>query len=241
MVSFILLANPTKVAHGSDGFRDRVAPPVDNSSRPPSFSPTLIDVDWEHLFDDLEGQLAAEWESERAALAAESERLRISKLTLHDRLRAMSAADSRLRLEIAGDERWNAVLRVVGADWIGVNVDGDSRLRLAPLSAIESLAVDHGTLLGSLGESVAPDGGLRGRMTLGFVLRDLARRRVPVTVGTRSADPRHGTIDRAGADHLDLALHDLHETRRVRTVRGFRSIPFAALGWVRLEDSSGVI
>lgn len=197
-------------------------------------------MEWEHLFDDLEGQLAAEWESERAALDAESERLRISKLTLHDRLRAMSALDAAVVLELAGGVRWNTVLRVVGADWVGVSTGDDSRLRIAPLSAIESLGVDHGTLLGSLAAD-APAGGLRARMSLGFVLRDLARRRVPVTVGMRSGDPRHGTIDRAGADHLDLALHDPDEARRVRSVRGFRSIPFAALSWVRVEDASDVL
>ena len=71
---------------------------MDNPPRRDAFSPTVEDVEWEHLFDDLEGQLAAEWESERAALDAESERLRISKVTLHDRLRVMSAHDSRMVL-----------------------------------------------------------------------------------------------------------------------------------------------
>lgn len=195
-------------------------------------------MEWEHLFDDLESQLAAEWESERAALDAESERLRIAKLTLRDRLRAMSGA--RAVLELHGGERWDAVLRVTGADWVGASAGDDPRLRIAPLTAIESLAVDHGTLLDSLAPD-APDDGLRARMTLGFVMRDLARRRVPVTVGTRSGDPRHGTIDRAGADHLDLALHDPNEARRLRSVRGFRSIPFAALSWVRVEDASAAL
>jgi len=213
---------------------------VENPHRPHRFCSTVDSVEWEHLFDDLEGQLAAEWEAERAALDAESERLRISKLTLHDRLRTMTATDGRMVLELAGGERWDAVLRVVGADWVGVSAGGDSRMRIAPLEAIESLAVDHGTLLGSLSAD-APDGGLRGRMTLGFVLRDLARRRIPVTVGRRSGDPQHGTIDRAGADHLDLALHDPHEPRRVRSVHGFRSIPFTTLSWVRVEDASDVV
>ncbi|GAA2893773.1 hypothetical protein [Microbacterium esteraromaticum] len=197
-------------------------------------------MEWEHLFDDLEGQLAAEWESERAALDAESERLRISKLTLHDRLRTMNARGARVVLELVGGECWDAALRVIGADWVGVSAGGDPRLRIAPLNAIESVGVDHGSLLASLA-SDAPDSGLRGRMTVGFVLRDLARRRVPVTVGRRSGDPQHGTIDRAGADHLDLALHDASEARRMRSVRGFRSIPFSALSWVRLEDASGVL
>ncbi|WP_307366678.1 hypothetical protein [Microbacterium sp. W4I4] len=71
-------------------------------------------MEWEHLFEDLEGQLAAEWESERAALDAESERLRISKLTLHERLRTMAADTPRLLLELVGGERWDTTLRAIG-------------------------------------------------------------------------------------------------------------------------------
>ncbi|SJN31070.1 hypothetical protein FM104_07250 [Microbacterium esteraromaticum] len=194
-------------------------------------------MEWEHLFDDLEGQLAAEWDAERAALDAESERLRISKLSLHERLRSMAGDQSRLLLELTGGERWDASMQTIGADWIGVCAGDDRRLRLIPVTAIESAAVDHGTLLSSVADTrVEP--GLRARMSFGFILRDLARRRGPVTIGTRGADPVQGTIDRAGADHLDLALHDLSEPRRTRSVRGFRMIPFTAIAWVRIEGGA---
>lgn len=200
-------------------------------------SPTLGRVEWEHLFEDLEGQLAAEWESERAALDAESERLRISKLTLLDRLRTMAVETPHLLLELVGGDRWDATLRAVGADWIGVQTDGDVRMRVVPLTAVEGIGADHGTLLAGLAADAAPLG-LRGRMTFGFVLRDLARRRTAVTVARHGSDPQHGTIDRAGADHLDLALHDPHEPRRARAVRGFRLISFTAVTWVRIEDGT---
>ena len=36
---------------------------------------------WDRLFDDLEAQASAEWEAERAALASESERVRLSRHT----------------------------------------------------------------------------------------------------------------------------------------------------------------
>ena len=200
-------------------------------------SPTLGHVDWEHLFEDLEGQLAAEWESERAALDAESERLRVAKLSLHDRLRAMQIAGSRVRLELSSGDNWDAVLRVIGVDWVGVHVVGDARLRIVPLSAIDSVGADHGVLLNSLTETL-PTPGVRERMSLGFVLRDLARRRLPVMIGRPGRDPDQGTIDRASADHFDLALHDALQARSARTVRGFRSIPFTALSWVRVEDAA---
>lgn len=194
-------------------------------------------MDWEHLFDDLEGQLAADWESERAALDAESERLRIAKLSLRERLRTLRSAGAQVRLELTCGEQWDCALRVVGVDWIGVLLGADARLRIVPLSAVESLGADHGMLLASLAEPES-DADLRGRMSLGFMLRDLARRRLPVTLRRRTGDPQHGTIDRAGADHLDLALHDVHEARHARSVRGFRSIPFAAVSWVRVEEWS---
>ncbi|MBY6060712.1 hypothetical protein [Microbacterium esteraromaticum] len=197
-------------------------------------------MEWDHLFDDLEGQLAAEWESERAALDAESERLRISKLTLHDRLRSMTAGESRLLLELTGGERWDAVLRVIGADWLGASASGDPRLRLVPLDAITTIGADHGVLLSSLSPAHG-EAGLRERMTFGFVLRDVARRRTPVTIGRAGSDPVQGTIDRAGADHLDLAVHDAGEPRRTRAVRGFRSIPFGTIAWVRLESAAAVV
>lgn len=213
---------------------------MDNSHADRPVSPTLGRVEWEHLFEDLEGQLAAEWEAERAALDAESERLRISKLTLHERLRAMGADRSRMLLEVVGGDRWDTTLSAVGADWIGVQVDDDVRLRVVPLTAVEAIGTDHGTLLAALTAASAPPG-LRERMTFGFVLRDLARRRAPVTIARRGSDPQHGTIDRAGADHLDLALHDHGEPRRTRAVRGFRLISFEAIAWVRVESGTASV
>jgi hypothetical protein len=195
-------------------------------------------VEWEHLFDDLEGQLASEWEAERAALDAESERLRISKLDLRDRLRALCAQSAVVVLELGDAERLHATVRTMGADWVAVTAQDDTRPMIVPISAITSVGTDHGHLLGSLDAS-APLAPLRARMTLGFVLRDLAQRRVPVILSLRDGTLRHGTIDRAGADHLDIALHDSGEPRRTSTVRGFRIVPFTSLRWVR-EERSGV-
>lgn len=191
-------------------------------------------MEWEHLFDDLEGQLAAEWEAERAALDAESERLRISRLGIRDRLRVLAAADARVTVGIAPGDRLVAHLRGLGADWVALAPVDDPRLLLVPLEAVEHIGVDHGTLLASL-DAEQPEPALRERMTLGFVLRDLARRRVPVRLSMRHGAPLHGTIDRAGADHLDIALHDAGEPRRAQSVRAHVMVPFSALVRVRAE------
>ena len=47
---------------------------------------------WDRFFDDLEDQLASEWEAERAVLDTEAERLRLSRVTLRERLRGLPAS-----------------------------------------------------------------------------------------------------------------------------------------------------
>ncbi|MFY9714465.1 MAG: hypothetical protein WAK00_13415 [Microbacterium sp.] len=190
---------------------------------------------WDRLFEDLEGQLASEWEAERAALDAESERLRISRLELRSRLRMLCAVDSPVTIELAGGQRLPVRLRALGADWIAAESSSDAESRagrtmsVIPLHAISGMTMDHGMLLASLDPETAAETSLRERMTFGFVLRDLARRRVPVRIALQGGDEVHGTIDRAGADHLDLAVHDAGEVRRAEAVRGFRIVPFSAL------------
>lgn len=206
-------------------------------------SPTLVRVHWDRLFEDLEGQLASEWEAERAALDAESERLRISRLDLRDRLRMLCSLDAPVMLELAGGTRLSVRLRGLGADWLAAQAASDdgrvhtggarNPISMIPLTAIQGVMTDHGMLLASLDAQGATEPALRERMTLGFVLRDLARRRVPLRIALRKGGELHGTVDRAGADHLDLAEHDPGEVRRAGAVRGFRILPFTALLWVR--------
>ena len=73
-------------------------------------------------------------------------------------------------------------------------------------------------------------------MTLGYLLRDLARRRTPMRLGLCDGEALHGTIDRAGADHFDLAVHDSGQPRRAASVRAFRIVPFTALAWLQPDN-----
>ena len=190
-------------------------------------------MQWDRVFEDLESQLAAEWEAERAVLDAESERLRIAKLTLRTRLRMLEHRECTISLRLLSDDIRRAVtLRAVGADWIATQGPESSASLIVPLSAITSIETDHGSLLGTLDESSPPPDALRERMTLGFLLRDLARRRIPLRMALRDGEILHGTVDRAGADHLDVAIHDSGESRRSTSVRAFRMVPFDALIWV---------
>lgn len=198
---------------------------------------------WDRLFEDLEGQLASDWEAERAVLDAESERLRIAGLDLRARLRTMCSTGTDATLDLVSGCRVPVTLQALGADWVAVSsrdtggdrptTSANSSALLIPLRAIAGIATDHGTILASLDEPASDARPLRERMTLGFVLRDLARRRVPVHVSMHGGADAHGTIDRAAADHLDLALHDPGQPRLARAVQGFRIIPFATLVAVR--------
>ena len=198
---------------------------------------------WDRLFEDLEGQLASEWEAERAVLDAESERLRIARLDLRHRLRTLCGGGADATIDLVSGRRMPVSLHTLGADWVAVRTRGTgggsaaSGTSLLPLLAVAGITLDHGMILASLDEPTAADVPLRERMTLGFVLRDLARRRVPVRISTLVGDDLHGTIDRAAADHLDLAVHDPGEARSAAAVQAFRVVPFSSL--VALRASSG--
>lgn len=194
---------------------------------------------WDRLFEDLESQLASDWEAERAVLDAESERLRIARLDLRSRLRMLCSAGADATVDLVNGRRLPVTLHILGADWIAASSRNAAGERTAPsalllpLHAIAGMVTDHGMILASLDGPETSAVALRERMTLGFVLRDLARRRIPVHVSTQLGEDTHGTIDRAAADHLDLAVHDPGEARLARAVHGFRIIPFSSLVVVR--------
>ncbi|WP_159501054.1 hypothetical protein [Microbacterium sp. 18062] len=194
---------------------------------------------WDRFFEDLQDQFDAEWEAERAVLDTEAERLRLSRVALRERLtelgRGADTAQTELVFDLVGDATVTARVSAVGADWVGV-VTAASRSGIVPLGAICSVGLAHADLLRSARPHPVERASLTERMSIGFVLRDLARRRIPLTISTTTGRALTGTIDRAGADHLDLALHDPGSPRRADAVRGHRLVPFSAIGWVRIDS-----
>lgn len=199
------------------------------------------DVRWDRFFEDLEGQLTSEWEAERAALESEAERLRLSRVDLRSRLVALAGRGAaQVVLELADGSAQDAHLTAVGADWFAASPGArDAVQLLVPLSAVCSIGADHGELLSSARPDVAGSR-LAERVTFGFAMRDLARRRVAMTLQLCSGRSLTGTVDRVGADHLDLALHDSGAARRAADVAGFRLVPLAAVAWARIDSTVGI-
>ncbi|MFH8250789.1 hypothetical protein ACH3VR_10525 [Microbacterium sp. B2969] len=196
---------------------------------------------WDRFFDDLEDQLASEWEAERAALDSEAERLRLSRVPLRDRLTALVDRDQTTpapSFEFSDGTVVTAEVSGVGADWAALQpATARTGAVIAPLGAIMSIGMPHPDLLRSARPRAASST-LSDRMTLGFALRDLVRRRIGVTLHLAHGRALSGTIDRAGADHLDLALHEPGAVRRAEEVSGHRLVPFAAIAWIRLEGAA---
>lgn len=179
---------------------------------------------WQGLFDDLEAQFDAAQAAELAGEVAERTRRESALLRLGDRLRAAQGAAVTVALPGAGGVRGR--LLDAGADWLLLE-EGGAREVLVPLAAVLGVA--------GLGpRSAAPDDSpVAKRLDLRWALRGLARSRTGVALGLVDGSLVTGTLDRVGADHLDLAEHGLGELRRAGAVRQVRLVPLSALAFVR--------
>jgi hypothetical protein len=183
---------------------------------------TLPTVRWARLFDDLGGQLEAAEQAERAAEAADLRRLEVSRVGFADRL--AGAAGTTVTVGVEGVGALTCVVGQVGAGWALVQAATGTETLVA-LSAVVSVT--------DLPAATAPGDVLDPGLALGFVLRRLARDRLTVTVITRTGEAFTGTIDRVGADFLDVAEHAADRPRRADDVQRVRTVPFATVAVVR--------
>jgi hypothetical protein len=192
---------------------------------------------WQALFDDLEAQLEAAEAAELAGEVAERTRIEHGRVRLGDRLAA--AAGSPVGLAVPGHGVVRGRLQDAGADWVLLD-DGDAGAggRAAGRAGGREVLVPQAALLSVSGlprTAAAPDaaGAVGRRLDLRWALRGLARSRAGVVVGLVDGSSLSGTLDRVGADHVDLAEHPAGEARRATAVRGVRLVPLAALAVVR--------
>jgi hypothetical protein len=198
---------------------------------------------WDDLFDDLETQLERELTAEELDVEVEEERLRLGRLSVRDRLLAMHGSERgdrqhRIAVTLARGERLVVHPVAFGRDWFSADVvaEGSRTTQcIVPIAALVGVALEPSLVPRSLGGATVPDGhpSLSARLGLTFVLRDLCRRRRPLELLLTSGE-LHGTLDRVGRDHVDLAVHDRGTPRRESEVREVRIVPLAALQLVKL-------
>jgi len=216
---------------------------VDNLGPVTAVVDTVLHMRWDNLFDDLESQLESGLTAEDLDLQAEEERLRLGRLSVRDRLAALLAADSwgsgsDIRVLLNGGEAITVHPAALGKDWLSGDVVDETPTRhqcIVPIAAVGGIVLQPAQVAASLSgvESAVPTGELSARLSLAFVLRDLCRRRQGVELDLVDGSV-HGTIDRVGRDHLDIAVHERGTPRRESAVQQHRLVPFAQLRLIRI-------
>jgi hypothetical protein len=199
---------------------------------------------WDQLFADLEARFAELADADAVAELADRERLAVGAVRATQRL--SGSIGRPLRLQISGGSSIGGVLETVGPDWL-LLTEAQGRDCLVTLDAI--------TAVFGLTTSTGPEiGGVALRLDLRKALRGLARDRSPVAIaltgwsaaGTGSAvagssgsygaagsSEITGTIDRVGADFVEIAVHAAWEPRRAAAVRSVALVPLSAVVLVR--------
>jgi len=179
---------------------------------------------WQQLFADLQAQFEAEETALERVESASRARAEVGAVELADRLRG--ALDLRLTLGCGRAGTVTGVLAEVGPDWL--LVDDGARQCLVASSAVRWVS--------GLGRRTAPAeaaGPVRGRLDLRRALRGLARDRSAVQVVLDDGGVLSGTLDRVGADYVELAEHPADLPRRAEVVQGVRAVVIRRIAVVR--------
>lgn len=184
---------------------------------------------WEELFADLEAQLEAADAAELAAEVVDRTRRERSTVALADRLRA--ACGQQVGLDVEGAGRLAGRLLDTGPDWVLID-EARGREVLVATAAVLAL-----TGLGRAAEPPGTEGAVARKLDLRWALRGLARDRAGVELVLRGGSTRSGTIDRVGADHVELAEHPPGEPRRSSAVCQVLTVPLTGLVAVRSATS----
>jgi hypothetical protein len=161
---------------------------------------------WDALFADLEARAAALSAGERDAELADRTRSEVDRLRLVDRLRP--AVGAQLRLSCTGGLALTGRLGRVHPEWLLLAEDG-GREAVVALTAVTSIS-------GLAALAAAPDtmSVVDSRLGLASALRGIARDRSPVRLHLSDGTVLDGTLDRAAADFVDVAVHPVGEVRR---------------------------
>lgn len=185
---------------------------------------------WDILFADLEARFDDLADAELMAQLPDRQRSAAGRLTMVQRCAGSLGASVRVRLR--SGRLWTGELRTVGSDWLLLDGSGgqDIMIALAAVTSLEGLTPTTGLPLTDVAR----------RFDLRMALRGIARDRSPVVVAvTGSMEGHHGggtelpgTIDRVGADFIEVAQHAMWEPRRAQSVRAVLLVPLAAIDTV---------
>lgn len=179
---------------------------------------------WSRLFADLESQVDALFADEVAAEIAERTRIETARLPLLDRLRA--AQNHPIEVQVLGGGAVRGRVTRLGADWL-LLTEPQGGEAVVPTAAIQYV-------LGlSRAATPAPEDQLSHRLGLRQALRGLARDRSPIRLGLIDGSVVTGTVDRVGADFLDLAEHAVGEPRRPAAVTRELTVRLRGIAVVR--------
>ena len=182
---------------------------------------------WNELFADLEAQAVALESAERSGEVEERIRIESGALRLVDRLR--SAIGSPIRVSCQAGSAVHGTVCRSGSDWLLLD-EGGGREALVPLRAVVELC--------GLGRSAAVPGSesvVESRLTFRIALRGLVRDRSTVQVRVTDGRTMVGTLDRVGADFVELAEHPAGELRRAAEVCDVLLLPIQAIVLVRRQ------
>jgi hypothetical protein len=181
-------------------------------------------VRWDSLFDDLEAQADALAVAERAAEAEERVRGELGRLEMWDRTRASVGAQVRVRL--FGGGLVAGRLARTGPDWLLLEQDAGQE-SLVPTSAVLGLRglSRYSAVPGSAGI-------VDSRLGIRQLLRGISRDRSAVRVLLVDGTVIDATIDRIGADFIEVAGHSAAQPRRHHEVRHAELVPISAIAAV---------
>ena len=180
---------------------------------------------WTALFADLEAQLEAAERGELAAEVADRSRREAALVPAGDRLAA--AVGAQVGVTVVGAGAVSGRLVDTGPDWLLLEEVGRREL-LVPWPAVLSVSG-----LGARTREPGAVGEVAARLDLRWALRGLARSRAGLSVVLRDGTVHAGTLDRVGADHVELAGHPAGEARRAAAVRDVVLLPLDALAVLR--------
>lgn len=184
---------------------------------------------WDQVFADLEAQAQTFADEDLADEIADRTRREWALISMADRLGAARHRVVSLRINDSpnGSRLLSLLINDVGSECL-VGLEAESTAEwLLPLRSIISVAG-----LGQSSESTDNRGFVGQRFGLSAVLRGWVRDRRTVTLGVSGLGEVTGTLDRAGHDHVDIAVHPVDDFRHPDGVAETHTISHEAIRWI---------